>query len=659
MSGRLMRTQILILMTVGALAGTLAFGQDSDPPGRAARLSYVSGSVSFQPGGVEDWVEATLNRPLTTGDRLWTESGARAELNIGSAAFRLNGRTNFAFLNLDDTTAQIQISLGTLSVRLRRLAEDETFEIDTPQAAFSLLRPGEYRIDVNEQGDTTIVTVRGGEGEATAGGQAFAVHAREQVRITGTEQPSYDRRDVPPADSFDNWCMDRDRREDRSQSARYVSRDMPGYADLDDHGAWRTYPDYGPVWVPSGVPIGWAPYRFGHWAWIAPWGWTWVDDTPWGYAPFHYGRWVFVGGYWGWVPGPVVVRPVYAPALVAWVGGSHLSVGIAIGGAPTVGWFPLAPHEVWVPAYRASPRYFTRVNETNTVVNNVNITNVYNNVYVNKTNVTNVRYVNQNVNGAVTAVPQNAMVSGRAVSQAALRVPPGAVANAEIQHAPLVAPERSAVVGGRALSNAAPPAAIANRAVVAKAAPPPPPVPFSQQQSVLRANPGRPLDAGTVNQMQRSVPAQASRPMIRPASPSAPAARFGTPPNTDTQAPPPEMRRQNTGGTPQQPEMRRNNAPPPVQQQPPVQHQQPEFRCNPTPPPAQSQPQPEIRRNTPPAVQQPQPAPRSNTPPPERHAAPPPEMRREDRQQRREEKQQQRRDEKQQKREEKERKQQL
>src|ERR1043166_2055184 len=186
MSGRLMRTQILILMTVGALAGTLAFGQDSDPPGRAARLSYVSGSVSFQPGGVEDWVEATLNRPLTTGDRLWTESGARAELNIGSAAFRLNGRTNFAFLNLDDTTAQIQISLGTLSVRLRRLAEDETFEIDTPQAAFSLLRPGEYRIDVNEQGATTLVTVRGGEGEAPAASTLLNRPATSPATCPGT-----------------------------------------------------------------------------------------------------------------------------------------------------------------------------------------------------------------------------------------------------------------------------------------------------------------------------------------------------------------------------------------------------------------------------------------------------------------------------------------
>src|SRR5215471_6284844 len=142
-----MSIRSLSLLAAGALAGILAFCQEEstvDPPSRAAQLSFLNGTVSFQPGGVEDWVPATLNRPLTTGDRLWTENGARAELHLGSAAFRLNGHTNFSFINLDDRAAQVQLSLGTLSVRVRRLAEDESIEIDTPQAALSILRPGEY-----------------------------------------------------------------------------------------------------------------------------------------------------------------------------------------------------------------------------------------------------------------------------------------------------------------------------------------------------------------------------------------------------------------------------------------------------------------------------------------------------------------------------------
>jgi len=509
-----MRLQPFALLTLAFFAVTLAPAQPppdggpdqggEDPPSRAARLSFLSGTVSFQPGGVEDWVPASVNRPLTTGDRLWTEAGSRAELNLGSAALRLNGRTNFTFINLDDDITQVQLSTGTLSVRLRRLDERETFEIDTPQIAFTLQRPGEYRIDVNEQGDVTLVTIRAGQGEAVAGDQVQAIYSRQQVRASGTGDAPvvFDERDAPVADAFDNFCMDRDRREDRSESARHVSRDMPGYADLDGNGVWREDQQYGWIWAPR-VDPDWAPYHNGHWVWIAPWGWTWVDDAPWGYAPFHYGRWANAGGVWVWVPGPPAVRPVYAPALVAWVGGPRFGVSLAIGGGAAVGWFALGPGEIWAPAYRASPRYFNQVNVSNTVVSrNVNITNVYNNVYVNRTNI-NVTYVNRNVNGAVSAVPQNAMVTGRPVAQAGIRVPRNAIGEAEIQRGAPVVPQRAAVFGGAVPTSSAPPPAIRNRTVVARATPPPAPVPFAQQQTALQQNPGQPLNRATLNQMQR------------------------------------------------------------------------------------------------------------------------------------------------------------
>ncbi len=110
-----MRKRFLVLFAAGLLAASLAVADGDDPPGRAARLSFLAGTVTFQPGSVEDWVPATLNRPMTTGDRLWTEADGRAEMTIGSAAVRMNGRTNFAFLNLDDRAAQVQVSVGSLS----------------------------------------------------------------------------------------------------------------------------------------------------------------------------------------------------------------------------------------------------------------------------------------------------------------------------------------------------------------------------------------------------------------------------------------------------------------------------------------------------------------------------------------------------------------
>jgi hypothetical protein len=557
-----MRKRFQVLFAAGLLAASLARADGDDPPGRAARLSYINGTVTFQPGSVEDWVPATLNRPMTTGDRLWTEAGARAEMTIGSAAVRMNARTNFAFLNLDDRTTQIQVSVGSLSVRLRRLNDDETFEIDTPQVALTLLRPGEYRVDVNEEGDATVVGLRGGSAEATAGSQAYTIKPLEQLRASGTDQVAFDERPIPPADAFDNFCEGRDRREDTSASAKYVSRDVPGYSDLDSAGVWRQDPTYGAVWVPGGVPGDWAPYHYGHWAWIAPWGWTWVDDAPWGYAPFHYGRWVSIGGGWAWVPGPVVARPVYAPAMVAWVGGAGFGIGIGVGVGPAVGWFPLGPREVFVPGYAYSPAYIERVNVTNTVI--VNRT-VFTNV-----NVTNVTYVNRNVAGAVTVIPQSQMTAGRPVAAAAVRVPPEALARAQVQTTAAVAPERGAVMGGRAAVTAAPPSAVMNRQVAARMAPPPAPVPFAKQQQALRQNPGQPVPPSRLAQLQTPQNgAEAARPTIRQAGPPAGAAPTRPVQATTPQATPPPQQTPQINRVPQntapaQPEARPSTQPAPT-----------------------------------------------------------------------------------------------
>jgi len=322
MNKKLLRSCVTLFMICAAAAMPQVAASQADPPSRVARLSYVNGQVSFQPAGVDEWVAANANRPLTIGDRLWTDRGARAELHLGNAAVRLSSQTGFSFLNLDDNSVQMQLNQGTIQIRLRELNENEAIEVDTPNLAFSLLRPGVYRLEVSPDGDTTTVTVRSGEGEATGGGQAYTIHPREQATFSGIDSLTFNTSNAPPPDNFDHWNRSRDEREDRPHPQRYVSRQMVGYEDLDDYGSWRVVSGYGPVWVPAGVGPGWAPYRYGHWAWIEPWGWTWVDDAPWGFAPFHYGRWAFVGNGWVWVPGPLVARPVYAPALVVFVGGS-------------------------------------------------------------------------------------------------------------------------------------------------------------------------------------------------------------------------------------------------------------------------------------------------------------------------------------------------
>ncbi len=556
-----------VVLLVAMFAPQRAAADEDDPPSRVARLAYAHGNVSFNPAGTDDWVNAVVNRPITTGDKLWSDNGARAELHIGSAAIRLSGNTGFSFLNLTDQAVQLRLTEGTLNIRVRRLGEDEAFEVDTPNVAFSILRPGRYRINVNDAGDGTVVVVRDGEGEVTGGGSAYTLHPREEGWFNGTDYVEADIQGIrEDADDFDHWCFDRDRREDHAISARYVSDDVIGYEDLDDYGGWRPVPEYGTVWFPHTVVVGWAPYRYGHWVWISPWGWTWVDDEPWGFAPFPYGRWVVVAGVWGWVPCPprpvvavAYVRPVYAPALVAWVGGAHWGIGVSIGGAPAgVAWFPLGPRDVYCPSYHVSQTYVQNVNISNTtIINKTQITNVYNNVYVNKTvNVTNITYQNQTAPNAVTATSHQAFTSAQSVHNNMIRVDAKEVASAPVAPlTPTVAPQQRSVLGAGAQASARPPAAMASRAVVAKAAPPPPPASFVKQQQAVQANGGRPPAIAQLRQLQPES-AQVAHPNVK----MAPPVRQAPPQNVQANRPAQQQVQQQ--GNPNRPSSVNNANPP-------------------------------------------------------------------------------------------------
>jgi hypothetical protein len=491
----------------------------ADPPGRVARIDYMTGGVSVQPGGVKDWVNAELNRPLTTADRVWTDKDSRAELHLGTGYMRMSSETSMTLTNLSDDAVQIELDQGTLNLRVRHLYPREIYEIDTRNLAFTVTKSGEYRFDVDPNGDLTLVTVRKGEGEATGENRAVRVRGGEQARFSGGTSLSHNIEEAPERDGFDDWCQVRDRRQESYGSYRYVSPYVIGADDLDDYGTWRVAPAYGPIWVPAVAP-GWAPYRYGHWSWVEPWGWTWVDDAPWGFAPCHYGRWVYYGGYWGWAPGPVIVRPVYAPALVAWFGGEHWGVGISFGG-PSVGWFPLGYGEPYVPPYYVSRNYFHNVNVNNTRITNVtNITNIYNTTYNTTNNTVRInnidnsihgnrnkvvtKYANREVPGAVTAVPRDVMVNSRPVQRAALRLSDNEVRGAHIGMVAPVAPTKSSVLGASGPSPL-PPAHVQPRNVVSRMAPPPRPIPFSAKQQALEARPGRPLDSNTERQLRANM----------------------------------------------------------------------------------------------------------------------------------------------------------
>jgi hypothetical protein len=482
--------------------------QAQDPPGRVARLDYASGSVSFQPGGQGDWVTAVVNRPLTTGDNLWSDKDSRADLQMGSTSIRVNSETSVTFLDLDDRATQVRLSMGSIIFRVRHLDDDDHFEIDTPNLAFVVQRPGEYRVDVNADGTETDATVWHGRSEVTGGGASYVVVAGQAARFTGTDQLDHQINQIAENDDFDNWAFDRDQREDSVESSNYISTEMTGWEDLDQYGKWSYVADYGPVWAPAAVAPGWAPYRFGHWVWVAPWGWTWVGGEPWGFAPFHYGRWAFVGASWFWVPGPVVVRPVFAPALVAFVGGGGFGVGIGFGAG--VAWFPLGPREVFVPWYHTSRIYVNNVNITNTRISASEVTRVYGSS-------THITYVNQHVANGVTAVSHDTFVNARAVNANLAHVDAKQLAEAPVARSIPVQPEKASVMGAGRPASVKPPAAVEKRPVVAVR------TPSSQSASLARSatnippgTPGR-LAEGAGTSVPRPSTGEGGHPLVKQA----------------------------------------------------------------------------------------------------------------------------------------------
>jgi hypothetical protein len=381
-----------LAVLVFAWCATLAFA--ADPPGVVGRLNFLSGQVSFAP------------------------------------------------------------AQGDVNLRVRRLAPDMTLEIATPSGAVVVKRPGAYRVSVEPSGVATTVAVRGGGlAEVYGPNSSLVVRDNQQVALSGagpTLSPA------PAADEFDQWAAARDQREDRVASTRYLPAETTGYEDLDQYGAWQTVPDYGAVWIPAAVPAGWAPYRYGHWVWISPWGWTWVDDAPWGFAPFHYGRWVWLHERWAWAPGRLVARPVYSPAMVAFIGGSGFSVSVGVSRAPAVGWVPLGWREPYRPWYRASPSYVQNVNAAH-------VTNV--------TNVTDIRYANRAAPSAVTVVSRDNFVAARPVQHATLRISERTLAATPVtRRAPVTAPSRESLAGSR--PGVQPPAAVRTREAVAISNPP-------------------------------------------------------------------------------------------------------------------------------------------------------------------------------------------
>jgi len=571
--------------------------QTGDPPGRAGRISALLGAVSFQAGGDTAWSDAVLNYTVTTGDRLFAGQDGQAEVEVGMLAARMSASTDVTITNLTDHLVQLGLAQGTLRVSVYRLDPGDSVEVDTPNGALMVDAAGSYRFDVSPDAASTTVSVDRGGLDVTGPGLSEVVRAGQAVLLTGQDPITLTSVARLRPTAFDQWSAARDTRWTSSPCSRYMSSDIPGCADLGSEGTWTADATYGPIWYPPAVVVGWVPYRYGHWAWVDPWGWTWVEDEPWGYAPFHYGRWAYVGTRWGWVPGPIVVRPYYAPALVAFVGGSGFTASFSVG---VQAWFPLGPREPFFPWYHHSAGYLVVENQTN--VRNVPDINVF----VHPSNIASIHYVNRSV--AITVVPSATLSGGRPVAHDVLRVTPAEIAKASIAPHPSIAPTRRAIGGaplvrapvgprrpmvtGAALATPAgasavrggaakppsttgsrtpnpPPAALsgrpgtppasagparrsgapaAPRPIITKTPPPTPKPPFAARAKAMAQDPGRPLEPQQVKNLQAGKPAGPQKDAEYPPHPASPPKPAAAPAKKPPPKKPPAKDSMGSGG---------------------------------------------------------------------------------------------------------------
>ena len=352
-------------------AWSISAGAFADVPGRVGRIAYLQGDVQSYSGADPQWKAAYLNQPVTSHNSVFVGDAGRAEISVGSTTLAMDPDSQLDIQRLDDNTFNANVVRGRVSIRVRRFDPGDAYRLAVPGGDFALLKPGRYRIDALENGSG--VTVFSGQASARTANGNLLVDAGTALRATRDPsnpdaQPSFQSTASVPV-PLDDWLVARESRFRGGVATRYVSPRMTGYEDLDANGLWTTEPDYGPVWYPTTyIRADWVPYRYGRWAYVAPWGYTWIDDAPWGFAPFHYGRWVQIGSRWGWCPGAYVARPVYAPALVGFYGGSGVSISFSVGNVPAVGWYPLAPWQRYQPHYTQNVTYIRQVNNI-TIVN--------------------------------------------------------------------------------------------------------------------------------------------------------------------------------------------------------------------------------------------------------------------------------------------------
>ena len=477
-----------------------------NPPSRAGMIASVKGTVRFAPSGADtEGGEVTQNATVTSGNHFWTTDDSTLRIEIGATTIYLGARTKIAFINLSDTGVAIALHQGDLYIQVKDLPATETFEIAGRGAQFRLMTAGTYRMRAEESTLSTELNVRAGSANLLGvPGAPLLVLPRQLGRVQGNNGRVVSGTEP---DQFETSCNLPD--PPPAETPIPIPATITGASQVRSTGRVIQDPELGSVWQPTDVSTTWAPYQDGKWAFVEPWGWTWVDNASWGFAPFHYGRWTHRNYGWAWIP--PAGDAVYAPALVAFV--DNRNEGFELGaGSPAVAWFALGPGEVYTPAYSADAVYWSRVNRSNTVIKGrVDFEKISTKGGGGiSTGGFHQKYSNQNIPSAVTAVTPASFTSGESIRAKRISVSAKDAHSAKVVGmTAVVTPTRESYFQSAAIRPRGPESRM-DQPVVFGGPTPGTPLSFAQKQNALSVNGGRPLGTATLDAIRRTVPTRST-----------------------------------------------------------------------------------------------------------------------------------------------------
>ena len=254
-----MRISATAVLTAAIALPPCLLGQATAPTTETAQVTYSVGRVSVERGGKGDWIKATPGLTLEAGDNLWADVNSEAEIYAGATAIMVAPETSVAFDQLSDSNIKLNLRLGSVIVQMAAIDDTRHWEIGTPNVKFNLSESGDYRLDVNVEGNETDVTARKGHGQAIVDATPYTVAPGQQIRFRTRDQLEIEAGPIPDPDSFDVWASSRNQPERHEEVVADIPTDSSVteaatrsvWESNGDPGHWVYTADFGPVWAPT------------------------------------------------------------------------------------------------------------------------------------------------------------------------------------------------------------------------------------------------------------------------------------------------------------------------------------------------------------------------------------------------------------------------